>query len=68
MNSLIAFNTEAVVRRYSVKKLLLKISQISQENNCARVSFLTKLLGSACKFIERETLGQVFCYEFCEVS
>ena len=30
-------------RRYSVKKLLLEISQNSLENTCARVSFLTKL-------------------------
>ena len=30
---------EAVVRRWSVKKLFLKISQNSQENNCARVSY-----------------------------
>ena len=29
---------EGVVRRYSVKKALLKISQNSQENTCDRVS------------------------------
>ena len=34
---------EAVVQRYSVKKIFLKISQNSQENLCARVSFLIKL-------------------------
>ena len=33
----------AVSRRCSVKKVLLKISQNSQENTCARVSFLIKL-------------------------
>ena len=32
--------TEAVVQRCSVKKVFLKISQNSQENTCARVSFL----------------------------
>ena len=31
---------EAVVRRCSVKKVFLKISRNSQENTCARVSFL----------------------------
>ena len=36
-------NTEAVVRRYSVKKVFLEISQNSQENTCARGSFLIKL-------------------------
>ena len=32
--------TEAVVRRCSLKKVSLKISQYSQENTCARFSFL----------------------------
>ena len=35
--------SEAVAQRCSIKKLLLEISQNSQENTCARVSFLTKL-------------------------
>ena len=34
---------EAVVPRFSVEKVLLEISQNSQENTCARVSFLMKL-------------------------
>ena len=34
---------EAVVRRCSVKKVFLEISQNSQENTCARDSFLIKL-------------------------
>ena len=33
---------EAVVQRYSVKKLFLEISQNSQENTFARDSFLRK--------------------------
>ena len=35
--------TEAVLQRCSVKKVFLDISQGSQENTCARVSFLIKL-------------------------
>ena len=35
--------TEAVVLRCSVKKVLLKIWQNSQENTCVRASFLIKL-------------------------
>ena len=35
--------TEAVVRKCSVKKVFLEISQNSQENTCARASFLIKL-------------------------
>ena len=34
---------EAVAQWCSVKKLFLEISQNSQENTCARVSFLIKL-------------------------
>ena len=31
------------------------------------VSFLIKLLAEACNFIKKETLAQVFFYEFCEI-
>ena len=37
--------TEAVVRRCSVKKMLLEIFQDSQENTCARDSFFNKVAG-----------------------
>ena len=46
--------TEAVTRKYSVKKVFLQISQNSQENTSARASFLIKLQAEAwvfsCKF------------------
>ena len=45
---------EAVVQRRSVKKVFLEISRNSQENICARPSFLMK-----------KTLAQVFSCEFC---
>ena len=35
--------TGAVLRRCSLKKVFLEISEKSQENTCARVSFLIKL-------------------------
>ena len=38
---------EAATRTCSVKKMFLKISQNSQENKCARVSFLIELQTSA---------------------
>ena len=41
--------SEAVARMCSVKKVFLEISQISQENTCATVSFLIKLKASAWK-------------------
>ena len=39
----------------------------SQENTCARVSFLIKLQAEACNFIKKETLAHVFSCEFCEI-
>ena len=39
--------SEAVVWRCSVEKVFLEISQNSQENICARVSFLIKLQACA---------------------
>ena len=36
-------NLEAVVQKSSLKKVFLEISQNSQENTVARVSFLIKL-------------------------
>ena len=39
INRNIIKQSEAVVRRCSVKKVLLEISQNSQENTCARVFF-----------------------------
>ena len=61
--------SEAVVRRCSVKKVFLKTSQNSQENTCARVSFLIKrLTHEAWNFIKKETLAQVFTCEFSEIS
>ena len=50
------------------KKVFLEISQISQENTCARVSFLIKLQSWACNFIKKESLAQVLSCEFCEIS
>ena len=46
--------------------VFLEVSQNSQENTCARVSFLIKL--QACNNIEKQTLSQVFSSEFCEIS
>ena len=51
---------EAVVQRCFVKKVFLEISQSSQEDPCARASFLIKLQAEACNFIKKETLAQIF--------
>ena len=52
-----ACSAETVVRTFSWKKVFLKIFKNSQENTCARVSFLIK-----------KTLAQVFSCEFREIS
>ena len=58
---------EAAIRGVLKRKFFLEISQNSQGNTCARVSSLIKLQGSACNFIKKETLAQVFSCEFCEI-
>ena len=55
-------------RRCYIKKVFLEILQNSQENTCARASFLIKLKASSCNFIKKETLAQMFFCEFCEIS
>ena len=61
----LTFNdVEVVAQRCFVDKVFLEVSQNSQENTCARVSFLRKV----CNFIKKETLTQVFSCEFCEIS
>ena len=53
--------TEAATRG----ALYLEIFQNSQENTCARVSFLIKV--QACNFIKNETKAQLFSSEFCKI-
>ena len=60
-------NGRSCQRRFSIKNVFLKISQNSQENTCARVSFWIKLQTSSCNFIKKETLTQVFSCTFCEI-
>ena len=60
-------NREAVIRRCSVKKVFLKISQNSQENTSTRVFFFNKVRPQVCNFIKKETLALVFSCEFCEI-
>ena len=43
ITKILFLNKEAVIQRCSVRKLFLETSQNSQENTCARVSFLIKL-------------------------
>ena len=66
--SCFSFVFQAVARKCFVKKAFLEILQNSQENTCARVSFLIKLQAEACNFIKKETLTQVFSSDFCEIS
>ena len=66
VNTSFYFNSEAVVRRCSVKKVFLELSQNSQENTCARFFVLVKLQASSLQlyFIKKETLTQVISCEF----
>ena len=53
--------SEAVVRRCSVKKVFLEILINSQENTCARVSFLQPW---ECKLIKIKSLNRLFLVNF----
>ena len=59
---------EAVVRGCSVKNVFLEISQNSQENTCATVSFLIKLHAETRDIIKKETPGRVHSCELCKIS
>ena len=48
--------------------VFLEILQNSQQNTCARVSFLIKLQAEAYNFIKKETPAQLFSCEFCRIS
>ena len=54
-----AFFRNSVVRRCSVKKMFLKISQNSQENTCARASFSIKLQASGLQLHLKRDSGTV---------
>ena len=47
--------------------MFLKILQNSRESTCVIIPFLIKLQASACNFIKRETLAQIFSGEFCQI-
>ena len=61
-------NLQAVVRRWSVKKVFLEISQNSQEDSCARVSFLLKLQASGLQLYLKRGFGTSASCEFCNIS
>ena len=57
--------SEAVVRRCCIKKMFLKISQISHENTCARASFSKKLQASGLQiYLKRDSGTGVFLWNF----
>ena len=49
------------------KKCVLKYFENSQENTCARVSFLIMLQTKTCNFIKKKSLAQMFSCEFFEI-
>ena len=50
--------TEAVVRRCSVKKIFLTMSQNTNENTCTKVSFFY-LVAGGLQLYQKKTLAQV---------
>ena len=59
---------KAVAQRCSLKKVFLEISQNSQENTCARVSFLIKLQVAPAALLKKRLWHRRFLANFCEIS
>ena len=57
---------EAVVRRCSVKKVFLEISENSQENTCVRVSFLIKLQAAPATLLKKRLWHRCFPVNFAK--
>ena len=57
---------EAVACSCSLKKVFLENLQNSQENTCARVSFLIKLQASACSLIKKGLWHRCFPVNFAK--
>ena len=55
---------KAVAQRCFIKKVFFEISQNSQENICARVSFLIKLQDKASNFIKKNSLFFLSLFSF----
>ena len=67
-----SFYSEAVTRKFSVKKVFLDISQNPKENTCATVSFLIKkwlwhkyFPVNFVKFLRTTLVTEHFCIGFC---
>ena len=64
INTLIS--SEAIAQKCSAKKVLLKISQNSQESTCDSVPFLINLQASGQQlYLKRDSHTRVFCLIFC---
>ena len=63
---IITINTKAVVQRFSVKKVFLEITQNSQENTYARVSFLIKLQASESALLKKRLWHRCFPVNFAK--
>ena len=49
-----------------MKNVVLKNIANSQQNICTRI-FINKFASLASNFIKKETLAQVFSWEFCDI-
>ena len=55
-------------QRCSVKKVVLRNLAKFTRKHLSQGLFFKKVVGGACNFIKKETLAQVFSYEFCKIS
>ena len=59
-------DSEAVIQRCYVKKVFLEISQTSQENTCARVSFLIKWQAAPATLLKNRPWHRCFSVNFAK--
>ena len=64
---LTSYCSEAVVQRCSVKKVFLEILQNSQENTCARDSFLIKLQARPATLLKKSLWHRCFPVNFAKL-
>ena len=61
--------TEAATQSCSIKEWFLpNFTKFTEKHLCQGLFFIIKLQDEACNFVIKESLAQVFSYEFCKIS
>ena len=61
-----AYNRSSRPEVFCEKAVLGNFAKFTGKHLCQNL-FFNKVAGGACNFIKKETLAQVFSFEFCEI-